>query len=68
MRYSRVPGSRFASASGVPLGRYHHLVLLDDLAAMAEAYESHRYEISPGRVLTITPPPGCVTPADHDVG
>jgi Uma2 family endonuclease len=34
------------------------VVTLDDLAAMNEADEHHRYEISPEGVLSIMPPPG----------
>ena len=34
------------------------IVTLDDLTAMMAADEHHRYEISPGGVLSIMPPPG----------
>ena len=45
--------------SSEAVGRYMpSVVTLDDLTAMMDADERHRYEISPEGVLSVMPPPG----------
>lgn len=46
------------SSEPVAAWRMPEVVTLDDLTAMMDADELHRYEISPEGVLSVTPPPG----------